>query len=412
MVEQQALLEKLRAFRYRVHSLSPGTSRLAIVAFSRDLLGFGRRSPQDAAKHLRAAIEWLCAAQDATPDGGVARSFNLRPQPSFPRRGWVASYPETTGYIIPTFLEYANWRGLSEIRERARRMADWECDVQLPSGAVRGGTVDFPPSPAVFNTGQVIFGLARAYQEFQEPRYRECAIRAGDYLLSVQDPDGAWRRGGSLYAAGAVHTYDTRTAWSLLKLYDITGNRLYREACLRNIDFALAQQQPNGWFANNCLSDETRPLVHTIAYSIRGILESGVFLKVERFVIAARKAADALLDRQRTDGSLSGRYDAEWRPAAGWSCLTGNSQMALIWFRLHLITREEKYRQAALSANQFQMSVQNLTSHDRGMLGGIKGSHPVYGDYGTYEYLNWATKFFVDALMLELRGDDYAGDHG
>jgi hypothetical protein len=33
--------------------------------------------------------------------------------------------------------------------------------------------------------------------------------------------------------------------------------------------------------------------------------------------------------------------------------------------------------------------------------GGIRGSFPAYGGYGTYQFLNWAAKFFVDALLAE-----------
>ena len=33
--------------------------------------------------------------------------------------------------------------------------------------------------------------------------------------------------------------------------------------------------------------------------------------------------------------------------------------------------------------------------------GGVKGSFPVDGDYGTYEYLSWAGKFLIDSLILE-----------
>jgi hypothetical protein len=34
--------------------------------------------------------------------------------------------------------------------------------------------------------------------------------------------------------------------------------------------------------------------------------------------------------------------------------------------------------------------------------GGVKGSFPVDGDYGRFEYLNWAAKFTVDANIKEL----------
>src|SRR6478672_7531558 len=69
---------------------------------------------------LDATMAWLCRAQDhsASADGGVARDYSVL-------SGWASSYPETTGYIIPTFIEYARRTGNAEMRERARRMADW-----------------------------------------------------------------------------------------------------------------------------------------------------------------------------------------------------------------------------------------------------------------------------------------------
>ena len=33
--------------------------------------------------------------------------------------------------------------------------------------------------------------------------------------------------------------------------------------------------------------------------------------------------------------------------------------------------------------------------------GGIKGSFPVYGRYAPLQYPNWATKFFIDALLAK-----------
>jgi len=112
----------------------------------------------------------------------------------------MPSYPETTGYIIPTVFDYARESGREELFNRAARMADWECDVQMINGAVQGGTVSDPPTPAVFNTGQVIFGWVRAFQETGTERYLASAVKAGEFLVSGQDPDGAWRKNLSKYA--------------------------------------------------------------------------------------------------------------------------------------------------------------------------------------------------------------------
>ena len=34
-------------------------------------------------------------------------------------------------------------------------------------------------------------------------------------------------------------------------------------------------------------------------------------------------------------------------------------------------------------------------------IGGIKGSHPINGGYHPWQYPNWATKFYADALMMD-----------
>lgn len=358
----------------------------------------------DTRKHLDAAVQWICRAQDAFDDGGVSRSYSLIYNPYFGHKGWVASYPETTGYIIPTMFDYSRLANRQDIFDRAVRMADWECDVQMDNGAVQGGTVDQIPTPAVFNTGQVIFGWVRAFQETGKEKYLSCAIKAGEFLADQQDKDGAWRKKLSDYASKqmAFYTYNTRTAWALLLLSTIADNNRFREAAIRNVEFALGQQLHNGWFGSNCLNNPSQPLLHTIAYSIRGILESGVLLDNQKYIQCARKAADALITLQRHDGSLPGRFDERWEPTVSWSCLTGDAQISIIWSRLYQLTGESKYLDCVTRVNRYLKGVQLLRTQNPALYGGISGSDPVHGEYGRFEILNWAVKFFADALMLEM----------
>lgn len=363
-----------------------------------------RKRTHDTQRHLSAAAEWISTAQDAFDDGGVARSYSLVYNPFFGKKGWVPSYPETTGYIIPTFFDYAALANSDDIRGRAIRMADWECAVQLPNGAVQGGTVGpARPTPAIFNTGQVIFGWVRAYIETRDKKYLDSATRAGDYLIELQDQDGAWRKNLSDYATDAIdtYTYNTRTAWSLLRLFSVTGRERFRDAAAANIEYALTQQMPNGWFMNNCLSDPKAPLLHTIAYSIRGILESGVLTETDRYVAAAKKSADELIKTQAADGGLPGRLDKNWEATVKYSCLTGVAQTGIIWGRLHQITGDVKYLDALKKSNGYLKSVQILDAGNRCLHGGISGSFPIHGAYGQFEILNWAVKFFMDSLMIE-----------
>ncbi len=361
-----------------------------------------RTTVQDPKTHLQAAVDWLCAAQDADSSGGVARSFALKFMRSHGRSGWLAPYPETTGYIIPTFFNYEKLINNPSFRERAIRMAEWESDVQMSNGAVQGGVIGFPPSPTIFNTGQVLFGWARAFVETQNKRFFQSAVRAADFLVEAQESDGSWKRFGSQYARSGVNVYDARTAWGVLEVFKVSENKVYQEAGRKNLKFALAQQRSNGWFAQCCLDDNSRPLLHTLAYTMEGLLEGGVILGDSECIDGARKAADALIARQRSDGSLAGRFDEDWRDCGNWSCLTGDAQTAIVCFRLYELFGEKKYLEAGVRLNRYLMGTQDLMSRNVGIRGGVKGSCPIWGDYGTYEYLNWAAKFFADALMLEM----------
>ena len=400
------LVHRVRSIESRLKGSSV-MNRAASAERRRDLAG-GHPLAADPLEHLEAALAWLVRAQDATPDGGVARGYAVAWSEHFRRRGWQPSYPETTGYIIPTFFDAAAALDRPELAQRAVRMADWEIEVQLPSGAVQGGTIgEGPPSPAVFNTGQVIFGWLRAYRETGRDAYLEAARRAGDFLLGTQAPDGAFRKGASRFAREDCTTYNTRVAWALCQLGRDADEPRYTEAGARNVEFGISRQLENGWFRENCLSDPERPLLHTIAYATRGILEAGVLMGNESWVEAARRTARALAARQRPDGGLAGRFAHDWSERADWDCLTGDVQMAIVWAKLAAAVGDAELGERAREICRFVMRSQNRSARDPGLRGGIKGSFPIDGEYGRYEVLNWATKFFVDALLLTLPAERF-----
>jgi hypothetical protein len=375
----------------------------AVWSTFKDRLGMGRNQAVDLGAHLRAAAAWLAQAQDATSDDGVAAWYDLK------LGAWKASYPETTGYIIPTFYDYARFAGRPEFGERAYRMAIWEAEIQLRDGGVMAGTADAQTvAPTIFNTGQVLFGWARAWQETQEERFRQELVSAADWLVAAQDEDGAWRRFASPFAAHQVNSYNTRVAYGLARAGALLGGERYLEAARNNVAWAISRAHPNAWLDDNCLDQNERPLTHTIAYSVRGILEVGAILRENEYIDFAGRMARAVAKTQRADGALPGRLDRDWRPAVRWSCLTGNAQMAINWLRLVSIGGDGDFAEAARRANRFNMSVQSLDSRNLGICGGIKGSFPIDGGYMAHRYPNWAAKFFMDALLLE---QGYGIDH-
>lgn len=364
----------------------------------------------DHGPHLQAALQWICRAQDVTGTPGIARGYSLVRHPQFGTRGWQAAYPETTGYIIPTLFLAARHLGWSGLAVRAIQAARWEMEVQFENGAVQGGVIGEPPTPAIFNTGQVLLGWLAAYHETGERDFADAARRAAEFLVSSLDDDGVWRRGNSMFADRRATNYNARTAWALAEAGAALGERRYTQAAGRALLTIAAQQHENGWIPACCLTDPAEPLLHTVAYAIRGLLEGGRVLGDGSLVEAAARAAKRIADAVDDRGTLPGRLTAAWGGRVKWRCLTGEAQMANIWLRLEAITGDASWSQPVPRVLQALKATQSRGAGDPGIRGGIKGSCPMTGEYGRFEVLNWATKFFADALMRDERRAEYAAD--
>jgi len=350
------------------------------------------------------AVAWLARAQDCSrsADGGVARHYSLL-------TGWANSYPETTGYIIPTLLEAAQACSRPQLMERARRMLDWLVSIQLSGGGFQGGTIDQTPIvPVTFNTGQILIGLAAGARHFDEPRYHGAMHAAARFLRDSQDADGAWRQHRSPFAKSDDKVYETHVSWGLFEAARLAPDHGYQEAGLRQVEWAIGHQLPNGWFEDNCLNDSNAPLTHTIGYTLRGVLEAYRSSGKREFLAAALLTANALGDCLEPDGRLVGRFNRDWQPCVDYACLTGSAQIAICWFMLTEMGQDVRFAELACRANAFVRRTIQLGG-DPNTAGGVKGSHPIDGEYGCFQYLNWAAKFAVDANLCELH---YLGSDG
>ena len=45
----------------------------------------------------------------------------------------------------------------------------------------------------------------------------------------------------------------------------------------------------------------------------------------------------------------------------------------------------------------------NLSTSNSNVNGALAGSFPVYGDYSFMSFPNWATKFFLDSILLQIK---------
>ena len=339
---------------------------------------------------IQNALRWINFSQDKVGSGGVGCYEFYR---------WTPGYPEVTGYIIPTYWNCYHEYKDEALKTRALKMTDWELTIQRPNGGFEGFYEGYGQPPIVFNTGQVLRGLIRSYVETKEDKYLQAAVKAADWIVDTQDADGSWT---STNFKQMKRVYDTYVSAPLVHLYQITNDDKYLAAATKNCDFVLTQQHENGWFdlCDNTLLNNQAPVTHTISYTVDGLLETGLRSNTDKYIMAAQKAADALLHKAEILPYLPARLDKKWRRKANYVCNTGNAQLGIIFIRLYDQFDDPRYLNAALKLADFLAYIQSLNSIGKYRKGGIPGSYPIWGMYCPLKYPSWATKYFIDLMLL------------
>lgn len=344
--------------------------------------------------HLRAAMDWLCYAQDRSGCGGIPASYDIL------KRKWGKPYRETTGYIIPTFINYSKISKNASFEKRALQMAEWVLSEQLSDGAYGEELPDGTIKKKVFNTGQVMLGLCSIYDHTGDDRFLRAAARSADWLVSIQETDGQWKK----FTTAGARTYHSRVDWPLLEVFKRTKNPLYEKSAVANLEWIMGQQTADAWFENCSLSDPGKPWTHLIAYTLRGLLECSRLQNSDRLFKAVYDASSRMLDfYERNDFRMfPGTFDRNWRSDDRYSCLTGNVQTAIIWLKIWSSTGEKRFKHGAYRLIDEVKRSQPLRAVRPEIIGGIPSSYPIWGDYGSYSLANWTPKFLADALMLKM----------
>lgn len=343
---------------------------------------------------LEEGVRWLARTHDVTDRQGSSRGYSLL-------TGWAPAFPETSGYTIGTLIAYGQTRQRQDLLDRARQLADWELEVQNPDGGIMQGLITKNPRRSIaFNTGMVIHGWLDAHRATGAQTYLDAAARGGRWLVENQQSDGTWQ--GDASYRGIPHTYKSRVSWALIRLADATGEEGFKQAAVRNLDWVVSTQRPNGWFDHCEFEPGTLPNTHGIAYTLRGLVESYALLDDERYLASAKLTSRALIDQITSRGTLPATWTAEWTPGARYRCLTGIVQLGGTWLRIGELTGEEDFTEAGKRAVEHAASFQ-LRGPNADLSGALPGSFPIYGRYAPLACPNWATKFLIDGLMLRDR---------
>ena len=201
-------------------------------------------------------------------------------------------------------------------------------------------------------------------------------------------------------------------AWAILEVYKHTNDEKYKIASKIYILQVLSLAKKNTWFHEINFATEHQPLTHSIAYTLRGLIECSFMLGEDikqDIVNKVTKAAENIMLAYELNKKnsylmpyfLPASFNENWDSNDNYSCLTGNAQLAIIWLKVYSLNNDARLLNSALKIiDQLKMK-QNLNSKNSGIRGGIPGSYPIWGKYMRYSYTNWSTNFFADAIMLQ-----------
>ncbi|MCR9286116.1 MAG: hypothetical protein NXI23_01855 [Bacteroidetes bacterium] len=332
-------------------------------------------------------LHWLKKSIDATGQKGSAAFYS---RIRLPLRGWEKAYPETTGYIIETLLNYHEELEENWLSEYALKCADWLCDIQFENGAFAelfGET----GKESTFNTGQIIFGLIRAYEVTQNEKYFDAFNMATNWLSNSLDENGVWEKG--LFVSNFVPSYNTRVIWAMLYANQYLNDPKIKQNARKALDFYKQKIQPNYAVKDWAFESNQPAFTHTIAYTIRGFLESAILLKDDLLLNKTIQMSKKLASLWNREKRFAGTYEEDWKGDYSFVCVTGNAQLSIIFSRLFQITKEEKWKTLAYQVSKtLKVSKTFLTN------GAIPGSVPFWEKYMHFKYPNWAAKFYLDAF--------------
>ena len=163
----------------------------------------------------------------------------------------------------------------------------------------------------------------------------------------------------------------------------------------------MRAQTENGWIENNSLGRNDAVLTHTLGYTLQAYFEIGVLADDAELIEASKRGIDAVIPLIQESGFLASWFYDDWGRALFSSCLTGSAQLAIVMYRLAAHLSEPGYVEPADRIVNFLKGRQQVSYADDNVNGALAGSYPIVGQYMTRGYPNWATKYLLDALLLQ-----------
>ncbi|KJK33639.1 hypothetical protein UK23_45330 [Lentzea aerocolonigenes] len=339
-------------------------------------------------------MNWVEAAHDATGHKGVSAGYELN-------HGWQQTYPEISGYLVPTMLRAAQELDRPPLAGRAVEIGDWLRLLQHADGAFPGG-MGVDGEPVVFDVGQIVLGqIALARSGHDRTAALDSAGQAAQWLCRAQRPDGAW-----LSHFGYPNTYSTRVTWAVAEVWRETGDPELLRTVERSLRWTLTRVQPDGWIDGMAFDANLTPWTHTIGYALRGLLRTADVIGDELGDLGEQAVAAATACAERLAGLVSpldpllpGEIGPGFTSTAGYACLTGDAQMVTVWLDIARRTGNDGLRARCAAVVDLLADLQLRQPVEPAAVGALPGSWPLSGAFEPLAFPSWATKFLADAVF-------------
>ncbi len=225
-----------------------------------------------------------------------------------------------------------------------------------------------------FDNAVILQGLCDLYRETGDDDLLDAATEIASWLVeNMQKPDGSFyarvdgtrRKLGyqTISFDGDNGSMHAKHAIGLLRLNWITKESRFLRAAREVLDWTLSIQRPDGMFWAN----DRMKYVFTYAHcnATEGMIMGSIILEDSKFIESARRAAEALLRIQSADGSMPA-VPEEGRnlPLKAlnimlpYKATDATAQAIRIFVIMYVITKEERFLEAARRAEKYLLSVQ------------------------------------------------------
>jgi uncharacterized protein YyaL (SSP411 family) len=187
-------------------------------------------------------------------------------------------------------------------------------------------------------------------------------------------------------------------AIGLLKLGHLTGDDRYTKAARRVCDWVLNLQDKDG--ALWTTEAHEKVVSHSHCYATEGLLYSYEVLKDTRYLEAAHRAGLFLLQAQNQDGSINIDYKQTWwrmgrriaEKVFPRRVSDATAQAIRIWLALYYLQSNPRFLKASFQAQKYLQRVQVSTSNDPNASGGFPywPGHPMM--------YTWCAMFAIHAF--------------